>query len=157
MCGAWNIMLRSLILLLFFCAHLKWNAAKVILESTSPLLDENILTGFHLKSFTLIKISNQPGFSFCGRFNFRRIIKFKTRLIRIQTNDWRLFFFNVSPGNSFAAFGNIDKYGSSPSWVMAEKTSRGINFDMWSIQRWHAVCFSYSTRFSHVTITKVGT
>ncbi len=146
-------------MLFFVCTSIKVSTGSDIsvIQSTTPLTDKNNLSGFQLKeaSSQVINVQRLQGFSICGRFNFQRIVSGKTRLFRILSNDWHMFFFNINYDETFASFGNADEFGSSPSWICAEKTN--ANFVMWSTQRWHAVCFSFSARSSHVTITKVGT
>ena len=127
-----------------------------VFQSTTPLIDENNLSGLQLKvaSSKLINVQRLQGFSICGRFNSQRIINGKTRLFRILDSEWRLFFFNINYDHTFVSFGNADEFGSSPSWICADGSD--TNFVMWSTQRWHSVCFSFQDSKSYVSMIKVN-
>ena len=54
---------------------------------------------------------------------------------------------------SFFAMGNVDATQQSPSWIMQEIGAK--DFLMWSTNRWHQFCVSYTKNTQWVTLVKV--
>ena len=127
-----------------------------LFESTAPVSDNQVLSGLSLISDNVnVKLSEKPGFSLCARFNFKRLLKGKSMIVRIGTvEDWFLTFLFPGYHASFTAFGNWDENRSAPGWILQEKSAD--TFMLWSTNQWHHICMSYMTSTSHITYVKVN-
>ncbi len=128
-----------------------------VYQSTASLNDTRPLSGLHLVNDKPgVDLTKQPGFSICGRFNFKRFTGKQTVLFRIEGQEWSLFRLLVGYKITFFAFGNTDAYGSSPSWAIREIDKRGqSHLRIWYPNRWHHVCLSYQREGSHLSLIKV--
>ncbi len=128
-----------------------------VYESTLPLRDEDSLSGLRLKTKdTNIDIADLSGISICAVFNFKRLLLTSSKLMTIQSPDqvWSLFNFMIGYEFSFFNFGNSDAFGSSTSWIMRLQFKE--TFIMWSTNRWHHICVSYTKSTSHISLIMVS-
>ncbi len=127
-------------------------------ESTSSLSDPRPISGLKLANVSdNVDVTGLPGFTICGRFNFKRLMHGQTRMFQIESvepgKSWRMMFFLIGYERSFFSFGTKDETGSSPSWIMKEVGRE--DFMIWSTNRWHQICIAFQLRTNHITLIKV--
>ena len=125
-----------------------------VFESMSSMDDFNPVSGIHLvNASSNVDIASISGLSVCARFDYKRLMHEKTVMLILETSSWRLLTLMAGYQVSFVNFGTTDQYGSSPGWIMQERDSG--SFLMWSANRWHHFCLSYTAETSHIVLIKV--
>ncbi len=126
-----------------------------VYESISLLNDANVLSGLKLKTDkTNLDIKTFSGITMCAAFKFKRLLLTKSKLMTIQSQDWRVFNFMVGYEFSFLNVGNFDAFGSSPGWIM--QIQPGGSFFVWSANVWHQICVSYDNVSSYIRFVMVN-
>lgn len=144
---------HKILLLEFFLLLLKYSDSLILYQSTIPIQIEEV-SGLHFVPGHLLKVYDHS-LSACVRINYKRFKSYTGATI-LHFGDLNLArpFVNLAAGYpwTFPDLGLYLKEKGYDNWILRELPE---NYIVWTTNKWHHVCLSYSKVNSSVIVVKV--